>query len=225
MQETVIAFVKFYEDIRYAEKFLNEGEMFCNTLQYFIDLERIHGDSDRGDEFEGTSHIIQQENLDLNIKLHIHSFDGEKITKVITEKDIVSPMYIQPIVKNYNIFCMYAMKGLLSNGEHYALNKGMPELGEYAIGIYNMEEFIRRVVKAAKDSMLDVLGNFINYYDDENETKIFNDKERIFSKRKKYNDSNQSEYRFVFFSGKSNQEPMYLRIGSIEDIACLIDLK
>jgi len=225
MQQITLALVKFYEELEFAKKFIAEGEMYCQSLQYFIDLENNSGDCERGDNLEGTSHIIQKENLDLDLTINMHFQNGNSIVKRVTQKSLEAPLYIQPDSAKYNVFCMYQLKGFLVNTEPYYYYAEKPNLGRYAVVVYNTEEFITRVKKTAQDLESDLFGKFIQYYDDHTDTKIFNEKERIFWKRKKYQEGNQNEYRFAFCIPNNNRSARAIRIGNINDIAYLIDTK
>ena len=94
-------------------------------------------------------------------------------------------------------------------------------LGEHAIIITNIPEFLRRISVAAEQGGYGLRRGLVTYYDPEVSTPTAgSDIESIFHKRKEY--EYQSEFRIAVDARLNEPTPLILCIGDISDIAFLM---
>ena len=207
--------VKFFDNDAYAEDFV-KGRVYANTLKLFKTLEGSD-DSGRADRHEGTVAWLQpgQGRLEIN---------GMDITD-----DLAGPIQLQ---KNWldhlHIFCMHAVHsgGLdmatISNENTEELREQLtiPDecrcLGEHAVVVNNVPEFIRRMEAGAEVNGYRMSRGLVRYYDPESFHGNFRDVESIFHKQNRH--GNQREFRFVIDNGLASNAPLILEIGDISDI-------
>jgi len=103
MTPNIVLLVKVFDKEKYADAFIQTGEMFCKTIGQF---KRIEGDVARGDQFEAPSDWHQPDRISLTISFKTP--DGEE--KSFPIDGLASPLVIQSTAHDrLNAFCMYAV--------------------------------------------------------------------------------------------------------------------
>ena len=94
------------------------------------------------------------------------------------------------------------------------------ELGEHAVVIRDVPEFMRRFGAAIAARRYHAWSHLVRYYDPTSFHGSFEGINTVFRKRTEY--SHQREYRFAVDTGSVGNDPLYLDIGDIHDITlCL----
>lgn len=230
MNSKIVLLIKIFDKEEYADAFINSGEMYCRTLESFKDLE---GDVERGDIYEGATDWHQPDQVSLTISFK----DKNGIEKSFPIKDLAGPLIIQSnSFNNLNLYCMYAVK-VPEFEESYEteiqrlkavtkINKLLKDcstvgnevlsLGQYAVVIYKVQDFIDKVKANAKSGDVECLSASIKYFDSEKFHGSFKGLEAVFRKRDIY--KHQNEYRFVFGShGPKVNRTLY--VGSLNSMA------
>ncbi|WP_020183529.1 hypothetical protein [Methylotenera sp. 1P/1] len=210
MSSKIILLIKIFDKEEYANSFINNGEMFCRTLGAY---KRIEGDTERGDLFEGATDWHQPDKVSLTISFK----DKNGIEKSFPIQNLAGPLIIQANSFNcLNLYCMYAVKipkfektyrtkdeRIKAVKEINKLLKACSKisneallLGELAVVIYKVQEFIDKVKVTAKKSDMACSSGLVKYYDSDKFHGSFNGLEAVFHKRDNY--QHQKEYRFVF---------------------------
>ena len=228
--------IKVFDKEEYADAFLNKGGMFCRTLG---DFKRIEDDGVRGDAYEGVTHWHQPDQVTLTIAYK----DKDGVEHTLPLKDLAGPVVVQNNgYERLNLYCMYAAKvqefeesydteeervrivekinSMLK--EKSTLSDEMLSLGEFAVVVYQVEDFIDRVQKSATAQNLACWNGGVKYYDPASFHGSFKELEAVFSKRNIY--AHQNEYRFVFGSHEP-EGVKTINIGSLEGIAFKISTK
>ncbi|TRO27448.1 hypothetical protein EQ831_23605 [Pseudomonas sp. ALS1279] len=214
MARKIVLLVKVFDKEEYADAFIATGEMFCKTIGQF---KRIEGDAARGDQFEAPWGWHQPDGISLRISYKTSG--GEE--KSFPIDDLAGPLVMQRAALDHlNAFCMYAVtipdfeetyeteeermrvvekvNSMLKG--HAKINEEMLSLGEHAVVIFEVENFIDKVSKAAKSEGYSIWGKLVDYFDPDSFDGSFGEIESLFKKRNIY--SYQKEFRFVFDSGK-----------------------
>jgi len=215
----------------HADSLLKKGELYCQALKRF---KAIEDSNVRGDCFEGLSHWFQPKDITITIKPE-RSIPGVPQEIVIYEKDLAAPITVQTREFDYFlVYCMYAVAiddfhfEYSSEEERVALAKTITnslmeqvridgrvryELGNVAIVITNVKEFLSRVQRCIGSS---VRHGFVQYFDENTQTAEFTGLNTIFAKRSLYR--YQQEYRFAIPQTNSAETMLYC-IGPLDDIA------
>ena len=233
MGKTIFLLIKIFkeEDECFADSFLENGEMYCQTLSAFKAME---DGNIRGDKHEGITHWLQPKGAFVTLSAEI---DGSPFTHTIPSSDLAAPIVINTTVYDHrNIFCMYAIsingfeKNYDSEEERKAaiaeINREIREqikidaetskLGSHAIVIYKVTEFISKIEEHAKVSKIQLDHHLINYFNEDSHNGVFNGIEAIFHKTQAYD--SQKEYRFAFDINRDGHSKI-VKIGSIQDMA------
>lgn len=212
---TIFLLVKFFDNQNYANDFV-QGKVYVNRLSRFKETEASEV-SGRIDRHEGATAWLQPGNgrLDLN---------GMDLSN-----DLVGPLTIQMNWLNHlHIFCIHAAHSgnldlaklsgdNIENLRHeLKIPNACSSLGEHAVVVKNVPEFIKRMNDVAKAKGCRFTKGRVRYYDPEIFHGHFRDVESIFWKRDEY--SYQREYRFVFDTKTTDDCPLILDIGNIRDI-------
>ncbi|HEX8964354.1 MAG TPA: hypothetical protein VF801_15225 [Rhodocyclaceae bacterium] len=230
--------IKIFDKEEHADAFLHQGEMFCRTIGEF---RRTFDDESRGDKYEGVTDWHQPG----QVKLTISYKDGEGIDHSINidEKDLAGPVVIQRSgFDSLNVFCMYAIKiddceetyeteeerlnaverinDSLKRQSH--IDEKLSALGDFAVIVYRISEFIDKVKEAAANIGAECVDNLVEYYDPETFNGSFDDLEAVFRKRDGY--AHQNEYRFAFLLPEP-EGTKTIRIGSLIDMAIKLPTK
>ena len=230
MTKKIFLLVKVFRKEEYADAFIQTGEMCCKTIGQF---KRIEGDAARGDQFEAVSHWHQPDRISLTFSFETP--DGEERSFPI--EGLAGPLVMQSTAHDrLNASCMYAVtvpdfeeayeteeerlrvvekiNSMLK--EHATLGEEMLSLGEHAVLIIKVADFIDKVSKAAKSDGYSSWRGLVDYFDPKTFHGGFGEIESVFKKRNIY--SYQKEYRFVFDSSKPDGEKT-LHVGRLDGIA------
>ena len=208
-QNTFFFFLKVFEELNHAEKFLR-GELHAKPLSYFAELE--DGEALRGDPHEGASYIFSQE--EIKAKFNDITINPSPIE--------ISASFHMDKLKSLNVFCIYA--GYVADPqsiEDVREQLQIPEecfgLGKHAVIIMDVKEFVDRVKRCAKEQNFKSEGRLVGYYDSNTTYGWFDDRDVPFKKRNEF--SYQKEFRVVFHKSNDDEEPLDLNIGDLNDIA------
>lgn len=200
------SFIKFGEKI-YMEKLFYDGEMFCNTLNHFSEIE--YNDS-RTDVNDGADYLIQGKNLKL--------IQDDKI--LATAKNI--QIYRRNLDQLGNIYCLYGIENtdLKLTDTFLKMNLDLTAVnwGDTAVFIYNTKEFLRRVKIALELKKISFEISPITYYDH----RTYEGKLSPFHKRKELFE-HQKEIRY--WMPNSLNSIQNINIGNISDISLIIPKK
>lgn len=210
--------------------------MYCRTLG---DFKRIEDDEARGDIYEAVTDWHQPEKISITISYK----DGEGTEHSFPLKDLAGPVVMQNSgYDRFNLYCMYAVK-VPEFEESYEteeervcivekINTMLKEkttlsdeaisLGEFAVVVYKVEDFISKVKEASEEQNLICWNGAIKYYDPHTFHGSFKGLEAVFRKRNIY--EHQNEYRFAFGShGPEGNKT--ISVGSLEGIAFKVPTK
>jgi len=230
MTPKIVLLVKVFDKEEYADAFIQTGEMFCKTIGQF---KQIEGDVARGDQFEAPSDWHQPDRISLT--LSFETPDGEE--KFFPIEGLAGPLVIQSAAHDrLNAFCMYAVtlpdfeESYETEEErlrvvekinsmlkvHATLGEEMLLLGEHAVIIIKVADFIDKVSKATKSEGYSSWRGLVDYFDPETFHGSFGEVESVFKKRNIY--SYQKEFRFVFNSSEPEGAKI-LHAGPLDEIA------
>ena len=146
---------------------------------------------------------------------------------------LASPIKIQKDwLNDIYIYCLHAIHSgdfkleevTNENISEFTSELKVPEaslaLGEYAVLIQNVPEFVRRLESVIHLKEYGFTRGLVEYYDPDSFHGYFDDMESIFWKQDKYRD--QREYRFAIDTGLVSDSPLILDIGDIKDIALML---
>ena len=203
----------------YADQFLR-GDLYSQRLDYFRGIE---GDKQRGDSFEATmvyppGSIFTPEWTDpITKKRNVWS---------IPPQDHAANIRLQlNALKYLNVFCMYAVdfgdfKEIPNDDTKRTIElpETLWEFGDYAVAVFDVPEFIRRVARAALFRHYVVRRGRVVYYDPWlGLPDVPLDESVAFFKRNQY--AHQKEFRLAFNTFTIGTNPITLSIGGISDIA------
>jgi hypothetical protein len=232
MVPRIYLLIKIFDKREYADAFINQGEMFCRALGSFKRSE----DSDfRGDIHEGITDWHQPD----KIKLTISYKDKDGVEQVVT------PTLAGPVITGHSgfdhlkLFCMYSIS--IENAEanyeteaerielvrdinnrlkiQSTLNEKAVALGEFAVVIHNVNEFINKVNAMAQALNARCFKGLIEYYDPKSFSGNFEGIEAVFRKRKTY--AHQNEYRFAFDIAEKDDDAK-IHIGPLTNLALML---
>jgi hypothetical protein len=233
MKSRIYMLIKVFDKEEYADAFIQKGELFCRTLG---DFKNSDEEDRRGDRFEAVTDWHQPD----QIKLTITYKDNDGVEKSFPIEKLAGPLTIQSNgYDGLNLYCMYAVKAQEFEESYeteeeriaiiHKINSMLKErstlsnevllLGEFAVVVYQVEEFIGRVKKAAKDKKFACWNGLIHYYDPDTFHGSFKEHESIFRKRNIY--EHQNEYRFAFGSHEAEGTKV-IHVGSLDGIAIKI---
>lgn len=201
MKFSIKGLIKFGRK-EYLEALLNEGVVYMNNIDYFRKYEEKQPEHLRGDQYECFEKISQ----------------GHKIlifSNPMMELNNVTQFENRNTYSGY-IYCLYAIR---SDEIHkFSIDGRMLAFGKYAVIIHNPLAFIHRIEGACDKKHLYPNCYPVCYYNDETEERVLTP----FNKRNKY--AYQKEARIYIHSAKP-QDNLILKLGSIQDIACLVQFK
>ena len=176
-----------------------KGLLYMNSLTYFRELE---SDSARADRYEGATHIFQPK--DVVITLSAPGFGDI----VVDSKDLAAATTLSMNSELYcNVYCLHAItapvNGTLFPSKH-------EWFGDSMVLVINTQEFLNRVVTAAKAQNLSGQSKLVEYFDDE----AYTGKLNRFWKSSRF--AHQREYRIAIDS--PGKDPLILEIGDLTDI-------
>ncbi len=187
----------------HIEALQKRGFIYCNTIQYFRDLELK--EQERKDNREGATASIKVENLKLFIgeerkeipiritKARMHPYDRENLQT--------------------HLFCLFCIKKENVTGKPFIDPRNV-NFGDKALIILDKNEFLQRFKKATHGKLNYSYG-LVRYYDEEQS----HEKLTVHDKPDRF--AYQSEFRFHI--KEASDGPLTFEIGSIEDISKIID--
>ncbi len=185
----------------HIDALLKKGEVYLNPITFFRDKELGKGIFDN---CEGAAEIDRNSRIFIPI---MNEHGKHQMHELIGVKEIF---------KHYsdtnqgNIFCMWT----LQEGEPKIIDPRFVKHGDTILQIYNPREFIERIGKECKNLDYDVYFGVVEYFDED-----YSDMITPFMKRREF--AYQKESR-IFIHNQLHQ-PIKLCIGSIEDIACIMN--
>ncbi|MCX2740591.1 hypothetical protein [Pontibacter anaerobius] len=198
MKVDICSLIKFGEKA-HMESFYKKGIVFMNHLNAF---RHIEDEELRGDKHEA---LYEQKEIN-NIKIYL---GNNKLG--VAEKGRFQLWNDNP---KGNIFSMYALK-TTEDLSDIKIDSACKKFGDACVLILDINEFISRVGKAAKRAGYELVYSPVEYID----LKRYHGKWSVFKKPIQY--SYQSEFRF--FIRREESEPLFLEIGSLEDIAAIAE--
>ncbi len=170
-----------------------------NSLDFF---QKIEDEELRGDKYE----TLHEQNKASNIRI---SLGNNKI-------GYASKGFFR-LWNNSSYGNIYSMYALITtdNLDNVKIDNECKRFGDSCIFILDINEFINRVTKPAKRAGYDVVYAPVEYHD----TESFQDKWSVFKKPLQY--AYQSEFRF--FIRREEAGPLYLELGSLEDISVIAE--
>lgn len=204
---SIAAFVKAI-DSQYADAFINKGEIYLNTLQWFRNYEK---DNNIGDHFEGADAVCGN-----GMKLYYAPIGEYDKFKLLTDKLENFQIYNTKI--NGNILSLYAISGQPSDIHDVKL-KFINEFSHHRFFLITAPSlFLDKIRNALQPEIQNNLRcGLVSYYKLTDEfTKI-----SVFHKRETYGYQNE----FRLFIPDSNATPLTLHIGDLHRMAFEIDLK
>lgn len=204
------AFIKAV-DKNYSSNFINEGEIYLNTISWFREYEKQ--DSNIGDSFENVELACAR-----GMSMHIKPVDKDVPFTKVTDNLQNFKVYKNNV--KACLFCLYSVLErdslLLENGI-YENNIEPDFIKEYSdrefFIITNPSNFLDRTIQELQkhENVVSFEYGMVNYYPFNEEPK----RTTSFDKRDKY--IYQKEFRF--FITLKKDEPLLLRLGDLNDIA------
>lgn len=192
----------------HMEALYNEGLLYMNTFDYFINLED-NGDG-RADKYEATTLYYSGDGVD-DIKLTLGSGD-DKITlsreggtlsiAMITDQPTYSHLYSMTAIDT-----KWALENdLLLDERNFADGK------DYVVIIHDFNKFVERLTNKLNENKWNSKLSFIEYIDEHN----YSGQMGCFRKFDKF--SYQNEWRCAVLQN-GIKEPITITLGSLADIA------
>ena len=193
---------------------IQKGSFYMNSLKVYRDRYQTSGDEEIGDPFEGKIYVN-------NAQL------------IIPEKSIIEPcnnqVFSTPNEDDF-VLCMFGINPQIHKS--FCFNEDQKkkwlEIYDTALIIKDQQEFFNRIKNKALEMNIDIIGDFVNYYDDSiNDVTPFicsllkGIRNSVFHKRKKY--AYQQEYRFTMVNNKKSDN-FEMNIGDISDISTILPL-
>lgn len=190
---------------------LKEGIIYANNIDYFRQIDDQEG---RGDICEGALYVVPTKEIQI--------MDDNRNWHPVNNESSEYDLYIIDSSKKHgHIYCLYSffeddLNQFAKKGELYTMYiNEMLSFGEAILFIFNPNEFISRIKKKATEMGLNTVIKPIEYYT----PGIYTGSLTPFHKRDEY--AYQKETR-IYIPNYKNQEPLIIKIGSIEDISTLI---
>lgn len=236
MSSRIYLLIKVFDKEKYADAFIQKGEMFCRTLG---DFKKIEDDGVRGDAYEGVTDWHQPDQISLTISYK----DEDGVEHSLPIEGLAGPVVMQNTgYDRLNLYCTYAVKApefeesyeteeeririvekINSMLKDFStLSEEVLSLGEFSVVVYQVEDFIDRVKQAVKSQNFACWNGAIKYYDPDTFHGSFKELEAVFRKRNIY--AHQNEYRFAFGSHEP-EGAKTINVGSLNGIAFKIPTK
>lgn len=200
--EHIHLFIKFGKK-EYMERLISEGEVFMNTMKYFITAK----EKSRRDELEG---LIQKPLPDIT------AINGVQCIGK-------NARYNYKDLENKNIYCLSCVRDKhiennLNEKNQYIIDLGkFEDLGEYCVVIKNIKLFVSKLETVIEDKGLKLQHNYVRYEDIKNYAGEID----AFVKDKEF--MHQQEYRFLVTNNVDDKLIVYL--GNLEDCAEILPVK
>ena len=202
-------------------KKLQSGKLYAKKLQYYVDLEKETGSTDKGDMFESKQIIY-------NAKICLKDLHTSKTFETRADHIEIDYGYTE-----YPVFCMFLLdernyiRGSNSIYRYRFSSEQkdkMKNFGDSVLIIHDNDKFFNKVYNAAIRERIDFKRGLVKYYNIANDDNYLIDttNDRLMAaywKRNIY--SYQQEYRFLF--KKSVEDHLEIDIGNISDISCILN--
>ncbi|MES2239188.1 MAG: hypothetical protein V4497_02900 [Bacteroidota bacterium] len=206
MEKHYLSFIKFGEKA-HMEKLFYEGEIYCNELKYFSQIEN---NNSMADEYDGADYIIQAKNLKFKLQ-----------DKNLTTTDNTQ-LYRRNLDLLGNIYCLYGIENtaLKLTDSFVKINLDLTTIdwGDTAVFIYDTKEFLKRVRVAFEAKNMKFTVSPVTYYDHE----TYEGKLTPFHKREKLFEG-QKEIRYWIPNLFNLIQKIH--IGNISDISFIVPKK
>jgi hypothetical protein len=195
--------IKFGQKI-HLESLQKTGQIFCQTLKYFVDLEEKKV---RGDIYESAIELQYMENAKIYLRPTDKPDEEFKYINVLNGQ--IRKSYDQPLG---NVYCMSKLKfEIESDALTYKLDERFKGFGTHYLLIRHQPIFFERLSQALKQLEIKYCDGNVQYLN----LKKYTGQKNCFQKDLSY--SWQEEYR-IFFQTKEIK-PFEFHIGSLEDIS------
>jgi hypothetical protein len=193
----------------HMEAFMDYGEVYMQTLGYYSNLE----DRERGDKYEGI------------VKLHSSNGGVLKLKDRKNEESYsIDLTYIQmrtrdSSLQSVNVYCLYLIQLDDSDSFEFGAKISVDVVngfGDTAVLIYDVEEFLHRVVNAAEDKNFSVVHRIVKYLNLRDYTGDLG------PFKKDITFSHQCEYRIAVGRHERDNKPVKLNIGPLDGVAIMI---
>ena len=198
----IFMFVKFLTEEAHAGEFL-DGTLCARRISWFRKVEEGNS-SGRIDMTEGTLF----RDLSEGGQFTIFEQDNPDNHTIITSKDLAGPIEFQPnFLNNLNALCLHAVHtgdfdpDDTSDGRQDRLREALLidekcfDLGDHAVVIMDVQEFMRRIEFAVTAEGFQAWGWLVRYDGPAEFDKNFMDIKNVFRKHPDF--SHQREFRFV----------------------------
>ncbi len=204
-QESKQFFIKIGKR-EYIEELYNKGKVFINTVDFF----RKHKNPEIGYNKEGVDEVVP-----LNTPVYINGIDipdnrPDNITITYDKALEYTETHIYSMT--YKEMIMEASQEKLPFNVNF-LEGNYKEFGDTILFIISPNLFIEKLENALKKKKRKFEKGLIKYKEDK--------KWDVFTKPMKY--KSQNEYRYAIY-GIDNKKPLVLELGSLQDIAIIMDL-
>ena len=193
----------------HMEALMNSGELYLQTLGHYSDLEH----RERGDKYEGVVTVRSSNGGTLKLK---HPETGKEHAIQLTYSQMRES---DSSLKTVNVYCLYCLQFEETDSPEIGMRFSVDVIngfGDAAVMIYDVDEFLNRVVKAAEEEGSIVMHRMVRYLD----LKDYTGDVGPFRKDSRF--SHQSEYRIAVGTPERNGEAIKLKVGSLDGIATLM---
>ena len=208
LEKQSFIFFKFGSEENITDLYEN-GTIYFNTIDYFQNLEE---QGLRGDKYEGTTKITNQQSDKLKLTITIPDTRAEIPIKL-------SKFHLREFLKDikgnlYSLYCL-AHQDVLEI-DNFKIDPRVKEFGTHFIIIQKPEKFIKSICKELDNNKFDYQLKQVEYYEKEKT----NGEITLFHKTTEF--EYQKEFRIVLFNDKS--KPLKIQIGSLKDYALVFSV-
>lgn len=203
IEEQSFIFFKFGSEENITNLFEN-GTIYFNTIDYF---QRLEGEGLRGDDYEGTTKIINHKSDKLRLTITIPETGKEMPIKL-------SKFHLREFLKDIkgNLYSLYCLRHQdVLEIDNFKIDPRVKEFGTHFTIIQKPEKFINLICKELDKNKFDYQMKLVEYYEKEK----INGEISLFHKTKDF--EYQKEFRIVLFNNENT--PKKIQIGSIKDYA------
>lgn len=190
----------------YIRSFLEKGEMYFNTMEYFRNVEQddFAKKNGRNDPHEGA--FLRKYHGNVRIKM-IECDEQNAIPIFLDGENFIEA----DLMNGGNIFSLSSISQ--SQLDLKTIDIDITTFGDSIIIITNPNEFIKRVKLELKRQKLNFHYGTVKYYSDDYTGELGGpfDKNEFFERQRE----------FRIFIDSVGKEPISITIGNIEDIACV----
>lgn len=223
--------IKYFGKKKYAELFM-KGKIYMNYLGYFWDP--LNGYAEQHDYHEGI--VLATDSS------HADSVLGDS---VLREYAASVPMFRAEGYKYCNVACFNRVDvktfptynhNMLLHWQEYA---NMKEFGEFVVIIKDVDELMKRVNAAVQRENFKYCAGDVEYYNNTEpyaqsmvlqidppfDLRNMPEGRKFDSFCKEYKYKDQNEWRISLYRGVKEEKQYTLNVGSLDDIACLTDIR